>query len=74
MPCWLVKADDLAMETVAVNMPGTGKERPNWRRKLRVPVQTLFALGSAQAVLEEVRRKAKGRPAPGKSKLPDRWR
>ncbi|MGB6326013.1 MAG: hypothetical protein WBG11_09630 [Methylocella sp.] len=27
----LAQADDLAMETVAVNMPGTGKDRPNWR-------------------------------------------
>jgi hypothetical protein len=33
-------------------MPGTDKEYPDWRRKLRV-VQTLFALGSAQ----EIRRK-----------------
>lgn len=52
----LVQADDLAMETVAVNLPGTDMERPNWRRKLRVPVQTLFALPSAQAILDEVRR------------------
>ena len=52
-----VQADDLAMETVAVNMPGTDKEHPNRRRKLRLPVQTHPALGSAQAVLEEVGRK-----------------
>jgi len=28
--------DDLAGETVAVNLPGTDRERPNWRRKLAV--------------------------------------
>ncbi|HUZ91604.1 MAG TPA: 4-alpha-glucanotransferase, partial [Methylocella sp.] len=60
----LVQADDLAMETVAVNLPGTDKERPNWRRKLRVPVQKLFALPSAQAILDEVRRE---RPTPSDS-------
>ena len=38
----LVQVDDLAMETVAINLPGTDKERPNWRRKLRVPVQRLL--------------------------------
>jgi glycogen operon protein len=53
----LIQADDLAMETVAVNIPGTDKERPNWRRKLRVLVQKLFALPSAQAIFDEFRRK-----------------
>jgi hypothetical protein len=36
-------------------MPATGKQYPNRRHKL-LPVQTLFALGSAQAILEKVRR------------------
>jgi hypothetical protein len=44
------------METVAVKMPGTGKQHPNRRHKLRLPVQSLFALGSAQAILGGVRR------------------
>lgn len=39
---WFVRADNFAKETVAVNMPGTGKEHPNRRRKLRLPLQTLF--------------------------------
>lgn len=39
---WFVRADNLAKETVAVNMSGTGKEHPNRRRKLRLPRQTLF--------------------------------
>jgi hypothetical protein len=41
---------------VAVNMPGTGKEHPN-RRKLRLPLQTLFrAWIGPSGFLEEVRR------------------
>ncbi len=50
----LVQVDDLVMETVAVNMPGTDHERPNWRRKLSAPVETLFTLPAAQAILSEV--------------------
>jgi glycogen operon protein len=30
----LVQADDLAGELVGVNLPGTDRERPNWRRRL----------------------------------------
>jgi 4-alpha-glucanotransferase len=30
----LVQIDDLLGETSAVNLPGTDRERPNWRRKL----------------------------------------
>lgn len=55
----LVQADDLTMETIPVNMPGTNKERPNWRRKLRVPVEALFTLSAAQAILDKVRVKRK---------------
>jgi glycogen debranching enzyme GlgX/4-alpha-glucanotransferase len=52
----LVQADDLAMETIPINLPGTDRERPNWRRKILEPVEELFALPSAQTVLNEVRR------------------
>ncbi len=60
------RADDLATETVAVNMPGTGTEHTNWQRKLRLPVQTLFALGSAQAILEGAGRKRATPPRAGR--------
>ena len=42
-PCRLVlvQADDLAGETVAVNLPGTDRERPNWRRRLDATVDAL---------------------------------
>lgn len=52
----LVQADDLALEKVQVNMPGTDRERPNWRRKIVTPVERLFALPSAQQILTEIRR------------------
>ena len=44
-PCRLVlaQADDLAGETMAVNLPGTDRERPNWRRRLHVDAATLCA-------------------------------
>jgi glycogen operon protein len=43
-PCVLalVQADDLASEAIGVNLPGTDRERPNWRRRLRLPVAALF--------------------------------
>lgn len=31
----LVSLEDLLMQTEAQNQPGTGPERPNWRRRLR---------------------------------------
>ena len=38
----LLQADDLAAETVAQNLPGTDRERPNWRRKVGVIASDLF--------------------------------
>jgi glycogen operon protein len=37
----LAQLDDLVGETVAVNLPGTDRERPNWRRKLAIPLEAL---------------------------------
>jgi len=39
----LIQADDLAGETVALNLPGTDRERPNWRRKLGVDTADLWS-------------------------------
>ena len=38
----MIQADDLAGETMAVNLPGTDRARPNWRRKLSVEVEALW--------------------------------
>ncbi|RYC32137.1 glycogen debranching enzyme GlgX [Lichenibacterium minor] len=46
-PCILAvaQAEDLVGETVAVNLPGTSHERPNWQRKLSMDVTDIFARG-----------------------------
>ncbi len=43
-PCALalLQADDLAGEPVALNLPATDRERPNWRRRVRVPASALW--------------------------------
>ena len=55
-PCLLalVQADDLAGETVAINLPGTDKERPNWRRRLDPDVSALCRSPLARAILAAV--------------------
>lgn len=57
----LVQVEDLAGETVAVNLPGTDRERPNWRRRLPMPVSSLTDMPRARAVLAALQRL---RPAP----------
>ncbi len=47
----LVQADDLAGEIEAVNLPGTDRERPNWRRRLDTDVETLCRTPLAQAIV-----------------------
>ena len=57
----LVQADDLAMETIPTNLPGTDRERPNWRRKIRPAGGAAFRSPAAEAILNAVRRR---RPPP----------
>jgi glycogen debranching enzyme GlgX len=47
----LVQADDLAGETTAVNLPGTDRERPNWRRRLSCDVTEVCRAPLARAIL-----------------------
>ena len=53
-PCALVLAqlDDLAGETDAVNLPGTDRERPNWRRRLVPSVETILRNEPARSIME----------------------
>ena len=46
-----VQIDDLAGETVATNLPGTDRERPNWRHRLGQDVETLMEGSRARAIL-----------------------
>ncbi len=51
----VAQVEDLAGERQAVNLPGTNMERPNWRRRVGAPIETLFDSQLAQAVLDALR-------------------
>jgi glycogen operon protein len=51
----LVQADDLARERDPLNVPGTDREWPNWRRRVSVPVETLADAPAAQAIIHAVK-------------------
>jgi 4-alpha-glucanotransferase len=50
----LAQVDDLVGEADAVNLPGTDRERPNWRRRLARPVGGLSADPLVRRILEAV--------------------
>ena len=52
----LAQADDLGGERVAVNLPGTDRERPNWRRRIATPLPDLLKTDVAQAILASLRK------------------
>jgi 4-alpha-glucanotransferase len=54
--------DDLAGETVATNLPGTDRERPNWRHRAKDDAAKLFDAPRARAILAAVSA-ARPRPA-----------
>jgi glycogen debranching enzyme GlgX len=62
-PCsiMLVQADDLSGETEPLNVPGTDKERPNWRRRLSIDVETLAELDASKAVIAAIQKTGRGR-------------
>lgn len=51
----LVQADDLGGETEPLNVPGTDRERPNWRRRMARPIETVIEEPLAQRILARVR-------------------
>ncbi len=52
----LAQADDLAGEIDPLNVPGTDTEWPNWRRRVRVPVESLAATPLAAGILAAIRK------------------
>ncbi|TWB48263.1 glycogen debranching protein GlgX [Nitrospirillum viridazoti] len=50
----LAQVDDLAGEVDAVNLPGTDRERPNWRRRLGLDVDALLSTGRSRAIMAAV--------------------
>ncbi len=50
------QVDDLAGDVVATNLPGTDRERPNWRIKTGADVTALFSGPRARTILEALAR------------------
>ena len=50
----LINVEDLWLETAPQNVPGTWRERPNWRRKVRHPLDTWDERPGLRATLESV--------------------
>jgi glycogen debranching enzyme GlgX/4-alpha-glucanotransferase len=65
----LAQADDLAGETIATNLPGTDRERPNWRRKLAGDVDALFSSSRARAIIAALAAERRREGAAGNAKL-----
>jgi len=61
----LAQAEDLAEERIAVNLPGTDRERPNWRRRLPLDVQGLFETPTARSILAALSARSGATPSPG---------
>ena len=51
----LIQADDLAGEVEPLNVPGTDRERPNWRRRLSLTVDELAVKPLARNIVARVR-------------------
>jgi len=51
-----VNLEDLWGETEPQNCPGTFRERPNWRRKAKYPLEVFTELPEVRRVLETVDR------------------
>jgi 4-alpha-glucanotransferase len=58
----LLQADDLAGETIALNLPGTDRERANWRRRLAVDVDALWQTEVGVQAATDFARAQRARP------------
>ena len=58
----LVQADDLFSETEPLNVPGTDRERPNWRRRQKASIEELPDRDLALRVATAVKR-GRGQPS-----------
>lgn len=61
----LVQLEDLLGETEQVNLPGTVEGHPNWRRRMKVPLETFLDDGLASTLIEVLNEeRPRGRPRP----------
>ena len=58
----LAQVDDLVGERDAVNLPGTDRERPNWRRRIAQDVDAMFESDLAKRILAALAERAIGAP------------
>ncbi len=59
----LVNLEDLWGETRPQNIPGTGDERPNWRRKARFPIEEIERMPGVAETLLALDARRRGREA-----------
>jgi len=52
----LINLEDLWLETAPQNIPGTGPEKPNWRRKARRSIEDLHRMPGILKTLKEIDR------------------
>jgi 4-alpha-glucanotransferase len=64
----LVGLEDLWLETEPQNRPGSGPEKPNWKRKARHPLEALTSLPQTRRLLRELDGRRKRETGEG------RWR
>jgi glycogen operon protein len=57
----LLQAEDLAGERIGVNLPGTDRERPNWRHRMAPDADAILDLPLARAILAAVAARAETR-------------
>ena len=55
-PVIMVNLEDLWLESEPQNIPGTGQERPNWRRKARHSFEVFSEMPQVVDMLREVNR------------------
>lgn len=50
----VAQVEDLAGAERSINLPGTDRERPNWRRRIATPLERLFGPPAAEAILAAI--------------------
>ena len=56
----LVNVEDLWLEPEPHNVPGTRRERPNWRRKARYSIEEMGAVPEVETLLRAVDERRRG--------------
>src|SRR5438132_12078898 len=60
----LASLEDLWAETRPQNVPGTWKERPNWRRKTRPTLEQILTMPELKEALQSIGELRRRRPVP----------